>query len=133
MDGKMLDGAVHLEVDQIGHVGMELLLAAVASGAGGVVVVSGPQDPPTIRKAVEWQAQMAGAILQGLGMPEDKIRFAVVPPENGETPHADFLAVGPRCATRRFPGAVAGIPSRFRQAGAHPPGDRASLRSSRRA
>ncbi len=92
---KTADGPVRLEVEQIGHVGLELLLAAVASGAGGVIVVCGPQDPPTIRKAVEWQVRMAGAIVQGLGMPEDKIRFAVVPPENSDIPYAGFPAVGP--------------------------------------
>ena len=94
-DGEMADGAVHLEVEQIGHVGLEMLLAAVASGAGRVVVVCGPQDPPTIRKAVEWQTQMAGAILQGLGMPEDEIRFAVVPPEDGDILYAGLKAAGP--------------------------------------
>ena len=49
-----------------------MLLAALAYGAGRVVVACGPQDPPTIRQAVEWQTRMAGAILQGLGMPEEK-------------------------------------------------------------
>ncbi len=93
-DEKMADGAVRLEVEQIGHAGLELFLAALAYGAGGVVAVCGPQAPPTVRRAVEWQVRMAGAILQGFSMPEDKIRFALVAPENGETPNTGFEGAG---------------------------------------
>ena len=87
-DEKMDEGTVRLEVEQIGHVGLEMLLAALTYGAGRVVVVCGPQDPPNIREAVERQTQMAGAILRGLGMPEENVRFAVSPPEDGDTRRA---------------------------------------------
>lgn len=76
---------VNFEVEQIGHVGLEMLLAALAYGAGAVVVACGAQNPPNIKKAVQWQAQMGSAILRGLGMPEDKIQFAVIPPENNRS------------------------------------------------
>ncbi|MHB9097505.1 MAG: 4Fe-4S binding protein [Syntrophales bacterium] len=92
VDGHKLSGAdkgdhgrrINFEVEQIGHVGLEMLLAAVAYGAGAVVVACGAQNPPKIREATEQQAQMGRAILRGLGMPEDKIRFAVIPPENDQ-------------------------------------------------
>ncbi len=73
---------VHFVVEQIGYVGLEMLLAALAYGAGAVVVACGAQTPPNIRMSAEWQAQMGSAILRGLDMPEDKIRFAVIPIEN---------------------------------------------------
>ena len=70
------DGHIHFKVEQIGHAGLELLLAALTFGAGSISVACGPQNPAEIRKAVEWQVQMAGAILQGLGMPAGIVRFA---------------------------------------------------------
>mgnify|MGYP003589136518 CR=1 FL=1 len=88
---KMIGGTAHLEVET-GHVGLEMLLAALAYGAGRVIVVYGPQDPPTIRKALERQTLMAGAILRGLGMPEGKIRIAVVPSEDGNILNTDAKA-----------------------------------------
>jgi ferredoxin len=70
------DGHIQFGVEQIGHVGLELLLAALTFGAGSISVACGPQNPATIRRVVEWQVQMAGAILQGLGMPAGIVRFA---------------------------------------------------------
>ena len=83
------------EVEQIGYVGLEMLLAALAYGAGAVVVACGAQNPPNIRKAAEWQAQMGRAILRGLGMPEDKIRFVVIPPENNRPEKWTSATTGP--------------------------------------
>ena len=40
------------------------------------------QNPPAIREAVEWQVKMARAILQGLGLGEERIRFLVMSPED---------------------------------------------------
>lgn len=73
---------VNFGVEQIGHAGLETLLAALAYGAGAVVVACGAQTPPKIREAAEREAQMGRAILRGLGMTEEKIRFVVIPPDN---------------------------------------------------
>ena len=54
-------------------------LAALAYGAGEVLVVCGSQNSPGIKKAVEQQMQIARTILQGLGLSEDKIRFVTGP------------------------------------------------------
>jgi ferredoxin len=86
---------VYFQVEQIGHVGLEMLLAALIYGAGRVVVACGSQDSLNIQNAVEWQTRMAGAILQGLGLPEDKIRFAVVPPENSNAAKAALQTISP--------------------------------------
>lgn len=72
---------IYFQVEQIGYVGLEMLLAALIYGAGRVIVACESQDSPNIQNAVEWQTKMAGAILRGLGLPEDKIRFAVVGPD----------------------------------------------------
>jgi ferredoxin len=50
-------------------------LTALVYGAETVLVVCGSRNPSRIRQAVEEQVQTARIILQGLGLPEDKIRF----------------------------------------------------------
>jgi ferredoxin len=87
--------SVNFEVEQIGYAGLEMILAALAHGAGAVVVACGAQNPPEIRKAAEWQTQMGSAILRGLGMPEDKIRFTVIPPENNRSEKWTFTTTDP--------------------------------------
>jgi ferredoxin len=69
------DGPRHFDVEQIGHVGAELILAARAFGAGTVLVVRGPQTHPAIEKALDAQIRMADAILHGLGMQAGNDRF----------------------------------------------------------
>ena len=60
-------------MEQIGHAGLELLLAAIAFGAGRVIVACTPQNPECIRNEVERQVQMADVVLQGLGMPGNTV------------------------------------------------------------
>ncbi len=63
-------------VEHISHAGLELILAAMAFGAGRVIVACSPQNPACIRNDVERQVRMAGALLQALGMPRDTVRLA---------------------------------------------------------
>ena len=81
---------VYFVVDQIGYVGLEMLLTALVCGAGVVIVACGEQNPLNIRKAAEWQVQMGRAILRGLGMSEDTIQFALIATEN-----VSFTTAGP--------------------------------------
>ncbi|MGO9139125.1 MAG: 4Fe-4S binding protein [Syntrophales bacterium] len=78
------DSVVNFEVEEIGYIGLEMILAALAHGAHRVVVACGRHNPPKIREAVAWQAQMASAILKGLDMLEEKVRFVVIPPEDDD-------------------------------------------------
>jgi ferredoxin len=76
------DGPIaFIEMEQITQVGLDILLVAFAYGAGSVLVACGSQNPPKIRRAVEWQVLMAQAVLKGLGLPEDACQFVLVPPE----------------------------------------------------
>ncbi|PKN89468.1 MAG: hypothetical protein CVU51_00070 [Deltaproteobacteria bacterium HGW-Deltaproteobacteria-1] len=85
---------INFKVEQIGYVGLEMILAALAYGAGSVVVACGAQNPLSIKKAVEWQAQIGNAILRGLDMSEDKIQFAVIADENNRPENALPVTVG---------------------------------------
>ncbi len=75
MSGEAGDTYIHFKVEQICHAGLELILAALACGAGAIAVACGPQTTAGIRKAVEWQVRMAGAALRGLCMPADAVRI----------------------------------------------------------
>jgi NAD-dependent dihydropyrimidine dehydrogenase PreA subunit len=76
--------AVNFQVEEIGYIGLDVVLAALSCGAHRVVVACGQQNPPKIREAVAWQAQMARAILKSLDMPEGKVRFVITPPESDD-------------------------------------------------
>ncbi|OPY92506.1 MAG: ferredoxin [Syntrophaceae bacterium PtaU1.Bin231] len=99
-------------VDQIAGVGLETLLGALACGAGRVVVVCGPQNPPKIRSLLKSQMQMACAILRGLDMAEDTIRMISFPPEED--------GPGARAPNRAAADARSAVPPL--PAGAAPPG-----------
>jgi ferredoxin len=78
------DSVVNFKVEEIGHIGLDVILAALCYGAHRVVLACEEQNPPKIREAVAWQAQMASAILKGLDMPEDNLRFVVISPEDDD-------------------------------------------------
>ncbi|MGZ6240758.1 MAG: ATP-binding protein, partial [Syntrophales bacterium] len=73
---------VSVEVEEIGHVGLETILFALSHGANDVVVASGSENPQGVTDAVAWQAEMARAILKGLDIEEDKCRFVVTAAES---------------------------------------------------
>ena len=70
------------EVDQIAFVGADILLAALAYGAGNILLTCRPQTPSSISIAMEHQVLMACAIVRGLGMPEGTIKFVGASPQN---------------------------------------------------
>ncbi|MBI4768375.1 MAG: 4Fe-4S binding protein [Deltaproteobacteria bacterium] len=76
------DRTVYLEVEQIAQAGPEIPLAALAYGAGEVLIAWGSHNPPGITEAVAGQMEMARTILKGLGLPKDKIRCLSGPMEN---------------------------------------------------
>ncbi len=66
-------------VQEIGRIGSETMLAALAYGAGAVVVACGRGLAPEIVQALEQQRRIGAAVLQGLKMPEDRISLFVLP------------------------------------------------------
>ena len=82
------DRRICFEVEQITYARLEVLLTAIAYGAKEVLVACDSQNPPAIREAVEWQVEMARAILRGLGLGEERIRFLVMSPEDVDLSNA---------------------------------------------
>ncbi len=106
LDNRDADHRVYFRVGQIAQVGPEIPLAALAYGAGEVLVVCGSQNSPGIKKALEGQMQMAQTILQGLGLPEEKIRLVVrpsEPPGTGEKAFEPFILNEPPIDSSRAP------------------------------
>jgi ferredoxin len=68
---------VSCEIEEIGRIGLEMMLTTLAYGAGSVTVVCDRHTPAEIRQALEQQARLGILILQGLGQPADRIRFLV--------------------------------------------------------
>ena len=79
------DRLVIFEVEQIGCAGLDMVLTAFAYGAGTVIISCDPQTPLKIRDALELQMQIARAILGGLGMAQDRVRFASALPEDSHS------------------------------------------------
>ena len=68
-----LEQRILFGVDEIGRVGLEILLAALAYGAADITLVCGSARPPAILEALEGQVQLGRIILQGLDLPPDRI------------------------------------------------------------
>ncbi|MCE5263830.1 MAG: 4Fe-4S binding protein [Deltaproteobacteria bacterium] len=79
VEAKDRDAFLIFNVDQIGRVGLEMLLTALAHGAGRVTVACGPENPAAIQEAAAQQVQMGRAILKGLGMAGERVQFTVLP------------------------------------------------------
>jgi ferredoxin len=86
-------GWVDFPVEQIAYAGLEVALSALAAGAGRVIVAYGEDCPSKIREALAWQAQMAAAILAGLGMQPDRIRYGEIPSNGADDDTAAFPMV----------------------------------------
>jgi ferredoxin len=103
VNGKLLPAAherdhgyeLHFTVEQITSVRLEVLLAALAYGAGKILVECGSQNPTGIKKSSERQVQMARSIVQGLGLPSTKIRFTQIPSEGSDSEDIIPCALGP--------------------------------------
>ena len=107
------NGFTSCRVEHIGHAGLELILAAIAFGAGRVIVACTPQNPACIRNEVERQVQMADVVLQGLGMPGNTVLLSGR--VNGGAEEAFSNAFLPsrsarNCPARRTAGQVSGGP-----------------------
>ena len=69
------ENVIPVEVEEIGSVGMDTWLCALAYGAIGVAMLQFPATPPSVRRTLASQLDYAAAILAGLGHDADTLRL----------------------------------------------------------
>ncbi len=84
------DYHVFFGIEEIGRVGLEVLLIALAYGAGRVTLLCDPERPVQVRQALERETETGKEILQGLDLPTDSIRFIIHSPEKTDLNNKDF-------------------------------------------
>ncbi|MHB8808634.1 MAG: 4Fe-4S binding protein [Desulfobulbaceae bacterium] len=70
-----------IAVEEIGRMGLDVLLSALAYGAGSVTLVCSPSRPAAIREVLTRQVRVARTILNGLRIPGERLRLVVYPEE----------------------------------------------------
>jgi ferredoxin len=83
--------ALWLEVDAIGRIGVEILLAAMAWGASRVTVWLPASAPEAVKSSVHLHARLASAILESIGQPPARIVSTENPMLKPLPPKADRL------------------------------------------
>jgi len=66
---------LYFEVEEIGHIGLEAMLAALAYGAGSVTLLCEPTRSRAMRTALMRQLELAKEIVQGLGLSAERLRL----------------------------------------------------------
>jgi len=86
ISGYIGDRPVMFGVDEIARIGPETMLAALAYGAGSVIMILSGDTPADIRHALESRQHICAAVLRGLDMPEDRISLLVPPAGMSDSP-----------------------------------------------
>jgi ferredoxin len=85
-------------VEEIGRIGLDMLLSALVCGAGRVTLICSLHRPAKIRAALARQVRLARTILQGLRISGERIRLVVHPEEGSGRKNqaaADSVFPGP--------------------------------------
>lgn len=69
------DNVLPFEVEELASVGLDIWLSALAFGARSVILVKSSALPHAVRKALDEQLAVAGALLGGLGYPVNTVRI----------------------------------------------------------
>ena len=78
---------IPLEVEELGSVGMDTWLAALAYGASAIVLLAPPLIPAGVTREVKHQLAVAGEILAGMGYPAATLQLC----KAGDTDLVDLL------------------------------------------
>jgi len=64
-----------VELEELGSVGMDTWLSALAYGAAGVVLLGSPESPASVVKEIRTQLDVAHALLEGMGYDAGALHF----------------------------------------------------------
>ena len=97
------DRVIPVEVEELGSVGMDIWLAALAYGAAAVLLLAPPALPGSVRRELAHQVEVAGLILAGMSYPAAILQLCQA--EDGEL--VEIAANLPGTAGRRPAGFAA--------------------------
>ena len=72
---RLPERVIPVEVEELGSVGMDTWLAALAYGAAGVVLLATPSLPASVLREVSLQSDVAGQLLAGMGYPASALQI----------------------------------------------------------
>jgi ferredoxin len=93
MTGGPAESRIFHQVDDISRIGLEMMLAALAYGAGRITLVCDRETPTAIQQALERQLALGASILRGLNLAEERIRFVVQTAARHDSGNRDFQKV----------------------------------------
>lgn len=102
----MPESVLPVQVEELGSVGMEVWLAAIAFGARRVILLATPAVPCSVLRELSLQVCYAGSILEGLGYPRSLLHLISVEDDRDEAARA--LAQEPERVTLE-PAGFAGL------------------------
>ncbi|MCB2262121.1 MAG: 4Fe-4S binding protein [Candidatus Thiosymbion ectosymbiont of Robbea hypermnestra] len=73
---RLPEAAIPLRLEEIGSVGMDVWLAAIAYGAARVLLLVPPTAPSSVVAELETQLLVAGELLAGMGYPRGTLRLS---------------------------------------------------------
>ncbi|MEA3275108.1 MAG: 4Fe-4S binding protein [Pseudomonadota bacterium] len=88
------DSVIPLEVEEIGNLGMDVWLAALAYGAGRVVLLGAPTVDRSAVAEIGRQVSYARTLLEGMGYPGGALSYVE---QAGDEPLVDILAATEDC------------------------------------
>ena len=80
--GTLPDNLIPVPVEEIGSIGMDAWLSALAYGAGSVALLIGNESPPTVLEALQAQVSVTHSLLQGMGYADDRLQLIRINPDN---------------------------------------------------
>lgn len=109
LSARIPESMLPFEVEELGSVGVEAWLAAIAFGARRVVLLATPLVPCSVLRELSLQVSYAASVLEGMGYPRSLLHLVSVEGEGHEAVHA--LAEAPDPVTLQAAG-FAGLASK---------------------
>jgi ferredoxin len=72
---RLPERVIPVEVEELGSVGMDVWLAALAYGAAGVLLLATPSLPASVLREVSLQSDVAGQLLAAMGYPASALQI----------------------------------------------------------
>ncbi len=76
---QLSENSLPVEVEEVGSVGLDVLLSAFAYGAANIKILLTDETPPSVRRELEEQIEILHALLQSLGQSQEPVELLAQP------------------------------------------------------